>query len=305
MKDLGAVITAMVTPFKENGEVNYEMAGKLAKRLLSNGSDGVLVAGTTGESPTLSSEEKLELFSTVREAIGSRGTMIAGVGTNDTKKTVEFAKLAQDKGPDALLVVSPYYNKPPQEALYRHFRHVAESVSLPVIIYNIPGRTGVNILPETLGRLMEIPNIKAVKDCTCDLGQVSEFAILAREKNRARDDDFVIYSGEDGLVLPILSVGGHGVISVVSHVAGPKMQRMIQAYREGNIEEAKEIHLSMRPLVQALFETTNPILAKAAMNLMGFDVGGLRLPLIPAADEQVKKLESVMIQQGILRTQNA
>lgn len=315
MSIFGHVMTAMVTPFDVNGRVSYERAGELAKRLLSEGTDSLLVAGTTGESPTLSHEEKLQLFRTVKEAAG-KAPVMAGTGTNDTAASVELTREAERAGVDGILVVSPYYNKPPQEGLYRHFRAVAEATTLPVIIYNIPGRTGVNLEVSTLSRLAELPNVVGVKEASGSLDQVSETArtigaaygalskqpVLAGGRGDAHEvaSRFSIYSGDDTLTLPMLSVGAIGVISVVSHVAGVEIHQMVTSFLKGDVAQAAQLHARLFPLFKGMFMTTNPILVKAALKLKGFDVGGLRLPMVSATAEQVEKIRALMQEVGVL-----
>ncbi len=302
----GRLMTAMVTPMGPEGEVDFERAGELACRLVAQGTDSVVVCGTTGESPTLSHDEKLRLFQVVRQAIP--GTpLVAGTGSNCTRSTVEFSKKAQDCGVDALLVVAPYYNKPPQEGLYAHFKAVAEAVDLPIVVYNIPGRTGVEISPGVLARLAEIPNVVAVKQSLPGLDPVSVLSARLKEvpaqvsgpwtrSGRAME----IFSGDDSATLPMMAVGGVGVVSVASHVAGPAIQQMMQAFVAGRVEEATGLHLRLLPLFTALFATTNPILVKAALGLQGFPVGGVRLPLLEATPEQRETLSRVMEQVGVL-----
>jgi len=302
----GRLMTAMVTPMRPDGAVDLERAGELARRLVSQGTDSVVVCGTTGESPTLSHDEKLRLFQAVRQAVP--GTpVVAGTGSNCTRSTIEFSRHARDYGVDALLVVAPYYNKPPQEGLYAHFKAVAEAVDLPILVYNIPGRTGVEISPAVLARLAEIPNVVGVKQSLPGLDPVSTLsaslqALLSEGRapwtrpGRAME----IYSGDDSATLPMMAVGGVGVVSVASHVAGPAMQQMMQAFVEGRVEEATALHLRLLPLFTGLFATTNPILVKAALKLQGFPVGGVRLPLVEATPQQEEQLRQVMERVGVL-----
>lgn len=295
---LGQVITAMATPFDDKGEINLNEAKRLAAYLLENGTDAVLAAGTTGESPTLTHLEKLELVKSLKAEFGDRLTLIAGAGTNDTHGSIELAKEMESLGADALLVVSPYYNKPPQEGLLRHFAAVAGAVKLPVIIYNIPGRTGVNLLPSTLAKLLPIPNLLAVKECSNSLTQATEFLMeiekAGRGKTAPKNRRFYLYSGEDPLTLPLLSLGGEGVISVASHLGGKEFQTMFRAYREGRVEEAERMHFKLYPLIQALFMTTSPIMIKAALELKGFKMGHLRAPLLDADPAQIAIMKKVL-----------
>jgi 4-hydroxy-tetrahydrodipicolinate synthase len=296
MKKLGQLITAMVTPFKDNGEVDYNKAASLAERLVQNGSDGILVVGTTGESPTLTHDEKLELFRTVKRAVGSKVSIVAGTGSNNTKATIEFTKETEQIGVDAALVVCPYYNKPSQEGVYQHYKAVAEATSLPVIVYNIQGRTGINITPETMTRLAAIPNVIANKEAGGSVEQCSQIVVqtgamsafmqyrpvtvgVGASSQSQGNNNFAVYSGDDALTLPMISVGAVGVISVSSHVAGPQMKEMITSYFEGDVVKALEIHNRLMPIYKGLFKTSNPILVKSALKMQGFDPGGLRLPL--------------------------
>lgn len=276
MTSFGSVLTAMVTPFTPEGKVNYDLAAQLAGHLVDNGSDGLVLCGTTGESPTLSWQEEYQLFKVVKEAIGDRGNIIAGTGSNSTQEAITATQEAAELGLDGALVVAPYYNKPPQEGLYQHFQAVAAAVpEFPIMLYNIPGRTGCNIQPETVARLAAIANITAIKAASGNLDQVSHI-------RRLTPPDFAIYSGDDSLTLPMLSVGGTGVVSVASHLVGAQLQDMIQAFKSGQPQVATEIHLTLLPLLKALFATTNPIPIKAALTLQGWDVGPSRLPLCAA-----------------------
>lgn len=283
----GRVLTAMATPFDDSGAVNYPQAAALVKHLIDNGSDGIVVAGTTGESPTLSDDEKIRLVRTVKEAVGGRAAVVAGTGTNDTKHSIHLTKEAQRAGADGILLVNPYYNRPSQDGLYAHFRAVAESTPLPCMLYNIPGRTGVNCLPETIAKLSEIPNITAVKEASGNLDQSSE--IRSRTK-----DDFRIYSGDDSLTLPILSVGGSGVVSVASHLVGREIQEMVRSYERGDARKALQIHIRLFPLFKVLFITTNPVPLKAALNASGFKVGTPRLPLVEATPKEKEQIQAVL-----------
>ena len=293
MVKFGKVLTAMVTPFNENLEVDYQKTQELVVRLIESGSDGVVVCGTTGESPTLSKKEKLALFRVVVEAIGGKGTVIAGTGSYNTAESVELTKEAEKTGVDGLLLVAPYYNKPSQEGLYRHFKEIAGSTSLPTIIYNIPGRTGVNISVDTMVRLAEIENVVGVKESSGNLSQVSE--IYERTPS-----NFLIYSGDDAFTLPILSVGGVGIISVAGHIAGRKINEMITAYEHGDNKKAAYINAGLGPLFRALFINTNPIMVKTACNLVGLKVGGLRLPLVEASETETEIMRETLKNLGLL-----
>jgi len=287
VKDFGYVLTAMVTPFDANLEVNYAKARQLARYLVDNGSDGIVVAGTTGESPTLSNEEKIKLFEAVVDEVGDRATVIAGTGNNDTADSVNMTKEAQRVGVHGVMAVTPYYNKPPQEGLYTHFRMIAEATDLPLMLYNIPGRAAANITPDTIARLAQIENIVAVKEAAGSLDQAAEIRLKTPE-------DFVIYSGEDSLTLPMLSVGCHGVVSVVSHIVGVELQQMIKAFLAGDIKEATKIHLELFPAFKGMFVTTNPIPIKTALNIMGHDVGGLRPPMVPLGEAELAVVRNVL-----------
>jgi len=287
MAIFGRVLTAMATPFDEHGAVNWNEAIRLARHLVDNGSEGIVVAGTTGESPTLSDEEKLRLFRTVKEAVGGRAMVVAGTGTYDTKHSIHLSNEAERGGADGLLLVNPYYNRPSQDGLYAHFRAIAESTRLPCMLYNIPSRTGVNCAPETIARLAEIPNIVAVKEATGNLDQASDIRRRTRE-------EFLIYSGDDSLTLPILSVGGAGVVSVASHLVGRDIQEMVKSYERGDVRKALQLHLRMLPLFKVLFITTNPVPLKAALNMSGFNVGKPRLPLVEATPKEKEQVQSVL-----------
>lgn len=288
MINFGKVITAMITPFDKNLEVNYQKADELAKTLVQKGSDGIVVCGTTGESPTLTTEEKLKLFETVKNAVSdTKAKVIAGTGSNSTADTIKLTKKAEKIGVDGIMLVTPYYNKPPQEALYQHFKSVAESTELPIMIYNVPGRTGRNIESETIIRLSKIDNIVAVKEASGNLDQVSEI-------RKGTSDDFKIYSGDDNLTLPILAIGGNGVVSVASHIAGLKIKKMINEFEEGNVVAARNLHLELLPIFKGIFITTNPIPIKYILNLLGENVGGYRLPLYEPSEKEKKFLNDLL-----------
>jgi len=278
--DFGRVITAMVTPFKADGSVDYAIAEKLAAHLADNGSDALVVCGTTGESPTLSWDEEYQLFQVVLQAVAGKALVIAGTGSNSTTEAIAASQKAAKIGVHGSLQVVPYYNKPPQAGLYQHFHAIAQACpDLPLVLYNIPGRTGQNMLPETVARLAQVENIVGIKEATGNLDQASEI-------RRLTPSEFHIYSGDDSLTLPLLAVGGKGVISVASHLVGNQLQQMIRAFETGNNQVANQIHLKLFPLFKSLFITTNPIPLKAALRLTGWDVGSTRLPL--QCDEQDK-----------------
>jgi len=287
MSKLGNLLTAMVTPMREDGSIDPALAGKLAQRLVANGSDGVVVCGTTGESPTLTDEEKVTLYRAVADAIGGQAIVVAGTGTNDTKRSIELTQEAEKAGVDGIMLVVPYYNKPPQEGLYRHFRAIAESTSLPILLYNVPSRTSCNLLPETVARLAEIDNIVAIKESVGNMDQVSEL-------RRLLPPDFAIYSGDDSLTLPMMAIGGAGVVSVASHVAGNQIREMITAFERGDLRTAQRIHLELFPLFRALFVTTNPIPVKRALNLVGFPAGPTRPPLAPMSEAEEAVLRQAL-----------
>jgi 4-hydroxy-tetrahydrodipicolinate synthase len=273
MTEFGRVLTAMVTPFDEQGRVDYERAKELALALLDSGTDGLVLSGTTGEGPTLTADEKLRLFADVRAAIGNRGTILAGTTNYNTAESIELSREATHQGVDGILGTVPYYNKPPQEGLYRHFRAIADAIDLPLVLYNVPTRTVTNMLPETTIRLSEIDNIVGVKEAS---GNFEAVAKIVEDSAPG----FKVWSGDDSATLPILAVGGYGIVSVASHLIGRQIQAMVQYYLDGHHSEAAEIHRRTLPLVQAMFVTTNPIPLKYALNRVGFAVGSPRLPLV-------------------------
>ncbi|MGD1901042.1 MAG: 4-hydroxy-tetrahydrodipicolinate synthase [Geitlerinemataceae cyanobacterium] len=279
--DFGRVLTAMVTPMRADGSVDYDVAAKLAETLASQGSDTLVVCGTTGESPTLTWDEEFELFRVVRDAVAGRAKVMAGTGSNSTQEAIEATQKSASLGLDGSLQVVPYYNKPPQEGLFAHFRDIAAACpDLPLMLYNIPGRTGIDLLPETVIRLSEIENIVAIKEAS---GSVDRVARLRHHT----DPSFAIYSGDDALTLPLLSVGARGVVSVASHLIGEQIQQAIAAFESGDTATATALHLKYLPLFDALFSIANPIPVKCALRLTGWDVGECRPPLIatPAAVE--------------------
>ena len=293
MSKFGRVLTAMVTPFDRDLQVDLTQAGILAQKLVETGSDGLLIAGTTGESPTLTHQEKIALFRVVVEAVGGRASVIAGTGSYSTAESIELTREAEKTGVDGILLVSPYYNKPPQEGLYQHFSAIARSTRLPIVLYNIPGRTGVNIAPETLGRLAQIENIVGVKESSGNATQTVEY----RERVPR---DFQIYSGDDAMTLPLMGVGAVGVISVAAHLVGRRIKEMVEAAVAGRMESAARINQELAPLFRALFLTTNPIMVKAAANMTGLKVGGLRLPLVEANDKEIEVIRGCLRQLGLI-----
>ncbi|MTJ47450.1 4-hydroxy-tetrahydrodipicolinate synthase [Dolichospermum sp. UHCC 0259] len=288
MGDFGTIVTAMITPFKTDGSINYDVVAKLADYLVNNGTDAIVVCGTTGESPTLTWDEEYQLFVEVLQTVSGKAKVIAGSGSNDTKEAIAATQKAAKIGVHGSLQVVPYYNKPPQAGLYKHFQAIAQSCpDLPMMLYNIPGRTGQNLSSETVVKLAEIDNIVAIKEASGNLDQVSEI-------RRLTPKEFQIYAGDDSLTLPMLAIGSQGIVSVASHLVGNQIQEMIQAWKVGNIQLATDIHLQLFPLFKALFLTTNPIPVKEALKLQGWDVGSTRLPLYEADTDVSKKLESVM-----------
>jgi len=273
MATLGRLITAMVTPFSPDGQVDYIQARKLAVALLDSGSDGLVVSGTTGESPTLTTAEKLRLFAEVKAAVGDRGCVIAGTGNYSTAESIVLTREAEKQGVDAALLVVPYYNKPTQEGLYQHFKAISSSTRLPCILYNVPARTITNLSAETVLRLAEIDNVVGVKEASANFEQIARIIDGA-------PGSFTVYSGNDGDTLPVLAMGGYGVISVISHLVGLQIKDMIEGLLRGEREEAAAIHRRLLPLVNAMFLVANPIPVKHALNHLGFQVGMPRLPLV-------------------------
>ena len=293
MVDLGMVLTAMVTPFKADGSMDYRRAAELAQYLADNGSDGLIVHGTTGESPTLTHEEEYELYRVVKKAVGGKIKIIAGTGSNSTATTIKSTKEAEKIGVDGAMIVVPYYNKPSQEGMYQHYKAVAEATKLPIIIYNIQGRTGVNMTADTVARLAKIKNIVGIKEASGNMDQVSEI-------EGKTPKEFMIYSGDDDRTLEIMKRGGVGVISVASHIMGKEIRKMCEVFRAGNIAEAEKINARLSPLFKVLFITTNPTQVKAALNMIGQPVGGLRLPLIEANDSEKEQIRKVLQDLGLL-----
>jgi 4-hydroxy-tetrahydrodipicolinate synthase len=288
---LGSILTAVVTPFTVDQQVDLVAFARLADSLLAGGSEGLVVSGTTGESPTLTDDEKVELFRTAADVAHGRGTVVAGTGSNDTEHSVRLTRRADDAGADAVLVVTPYYNRPPERGIVAHFEAVAAATMLPVIVYNIPSRCGVNLGPEMLARLGEIENIVAVKQANPDL----------EETRRLRElSEIGVYAGNDDMLLDILKLGGWGGICVASHLAGPEMREIVDAYRGGDVGRAESINADLATLYETLFITTNPIPVKAALNLVGHEVGGLRLPLVEASDDERRRIEAELERRGLL-----
>ncbi|MHB8918278.1 MAG: 4-hydroxy-tetrahydrodipicolinate synthase [Desulfocucumaceae bacterium] len=293
VNDFGRVLTAMITPFSKDMSVDYNVVRKLARHLAQSGSDGLVVCGTTGESPTLTREEKVELFRVVVEEVGGQSVVIAGTGSYSTASSIELTQAAEKVGVDGVMLVCPFYNKPSQEGLYQHFKAVASSTNLPVMLYNIPGRTGINLLPSTVARLAEIPNIIAIKEAAGSIDQVSELL-------RLLPDRFAVYSGDDSFTLPMLALGAKGVVSVASHVVGPRIRDMINAYTSGNTTLAAEIHMELFPVFKGLFITSNPVPVKTAMNLLGWQTGVPRLPLVEATAAEKQTLKAMLVELKLI-----
>ncbi len=284
--DFGRVMTAMVTPFNSNLEIDYDKTRNLVNHLVATGTDTIVVAGTTGESPTLNKEEKLQLFEKVMVYADGRAKVIAGTGSNDTRGTIELTKKTEEIGVDGVMLVAPYYNKPTQEGLYQHFRAVANETRLPVMIYNVPSRTSVNIEAQTIIRLSETENVFAVKEASGNLSQMAEII-----KNTS--DDFYLYSGDDKLTLPVLAIGGYGIVSVASHIVGKEINELVKLYLQGSVKEAAELHLNLLKLFEGIFITSNPAPIKDLLNNLGIDVGSVRLPLISLNEDESKQLLNI------------
>lgn len=282
---------AIVTPFKD-GKINYDAMGNLIEWHIENKTDAIIVCGTTGESATMSDEERKTTIKFVVDKVNKRIPVIAGSGSNNTAYSVELSKYCQEVGADGLLVVTPYYNKSTQDGLIKHFTTIAESVDLPIILYNVPGRTGVNIKPTTVEKLSKVKNIVAIKEASGDISQVAEISRLC-------GDDFAIYSGNDDQIVPILSLGGSGVISVLANILPKETHDIVEKYLSGDVEEARKLQLSLNELVSSLFIEVNPIPVKAAMNLMGLEAGELRLPLVEISEASLKVLANNMKKCGI------
>jgi len=287
MKKFGRLLTAMVTPFDAKGKVDYAQAKKLAKALLDSGSDGLVVSGTTGECPTLTSEEKLRLFTEIKSAVGNRGTIIAGTGNYSTAESIELTKEAEKTGVDGCLLVVPYYNRPTQDGLYEHFKAIAEVTSLPCIMYNVPSRTVTSLAAETCIKLSQIDNIVGVKEASANLEQIAKIIQGAKK-------GFLVYSGNDGDTFPILCLGGYGVISVISHLVGLQFKQMIDDYIQGKIDKAAATHRNLLPFVNAMFVVANPIPVKYALNHVGFSVGKPRLPLTEPDEKSKAVIEQTL-----------
>ncbi|ANC76918.1 4-hydroxy-tetrahydrodipicolinate synthase [Fictibacillus phosphorivorans] len=283
--DFGSISTAMVTPFDSKGNIDFGRTTKLVNHLINNGTDSLVVAGTTGESATLTTEEKVALFKHVVKVVDKRVPVIAGTGSNNTKASIDLSKKAEEIGVDAIMIVAPYYNKPSQEGIIAHYKAIASAVSLPIMAYNIPGRSVISFSVDTVLRLAEVPNIVALKDAGGNLDTMSEVIENTPE-------DFVVYSGDDGLTLPSLAIGSAGIVSVASHVIGNEMQEMIKAFRDGENREAARIHRKLLPVMQELFKAPSPAPVKTALQVKGLDVGGVRLPLLPLNQSEREALSN-------------
>jgi 4-hydroxy-tetrahydrodipicolinate synthase len=292
---LGEVLTAIVTPFEPDGSVNLEKFRELAQFLVDNGSDGLVVAGTTGESPTLSDAEKLELFAAARDAVGDRATVVAGTGTYDTRHSAQLTERAHEVGVDGFLVVTPYYSKPPQRAIVRHFEEIASRTDKPVVVYNIPSRVVINIEPETIELLSQIENVTAVKQAHDDLAQARLIPGFGLD----------LYAGDDNLIFPFLELGGLGGVCVHTHVWGPQTKEMVRRYKEGDLEGARRLNSEMAPAFDLLKVVTNPIAIKTALNLLGHEVGGFRLPMVEPTDDEAEQVRACLERAGVLSTASA
>ena len=292
MAEIGRLLTAMVTPFDEKGDVDFEQAKKLAHALLDSGSDGIVLSGTTGESPTLTTDEKMRLFSEVKQSIGDKGVVIAGTGTYNTAESIELSQEAEKQGVDGLLLVVPYYNKPPQEGMYQHFKAIASKTNLPCIVYNIMGRTGVNMTDETTIRLSQIDNIVGTKEASGDMNQIARII-------QGASPDFKVWSGDDNQTFLIMSIGGYGVVSVVAHLVGNQIKHMMGLLLEGDVEGAAAEHRRLLPIFLGMFTESNPIPVKYAVDHLGLKVGGPRLPLVPPSGKAAAQIEKLLDQYEI------
>ena len=287
---LGEVLTAIVTPFKADGEVDYDRFRELAQHLVESGSDGLVVSGTTGESPTLSDDERFALYEAAVDEVGDRATVIAGTGTYSTEHSVHLTARAHEIGVHGFLVVTPYYNKPPVRGIVEHFRTVASATDKPIVVYNIPARVVLNIEPDTMTELAEIPNVRAVKQANPDLEQARHIVGLGLD----------LYAGDDNLIFPFLGLGGLGGVCVHTHVVGPQVKQMVRAFRQGKVEEARQLDGELEAAYDLLKVVGNPVAIKAALNLLGHEVGGLRLPLVEATDAEVARVRACLERLGVL-----
>jgi 4-hydroxy-tetrahydrodipicolinate synthase len=287
---LGEVLTAMVTPFKRDGSVDLDGFRALARHLVDNGSDGLVVTGTTGESPTLGDEERFELYAAAIEEVGDRATVVAGTGTYDTRHSIHLTEKGDELGADAFLIVTPYYSKPPQRGIVEHFKAIAGATDKPIVVYNIPGRVVVNIEPETVAQLAEIENVRAVKQANDDVDQARKIVELGLD----------LYAGDDDLILPFLELGGVGGVCVHTHVVGPQVKELIRLWKAGDHDAARAVDRELQPSIELLRVVTNPIAIKAALNLLGHDVGGHRLPLVEATEAERESVRDCLARLGLL-----
>ncbi len=286
---LGRLLTAIVTPFREDGSIDFDAFQRVAQHLVETGSDGIVVAGTTGESPTLDDDERIDLIRAGIEAVGDRATVLAGTGTNDTRHSVRMTEAAHELGADGFLVVTPYYNKPPQRGIVAHFETIAKASDRPIVVYNIPSRVIVNIEPETITRLAEIDSVRAVKQAKPELDEARHIVELGLD----------LYAGDDNLLLPFLELGGTGGICVHTHVAGPMVAEQVRAMVDGDVARARELEAELAPAYELLAITTNPIPIKAALNLLGHGVGGYRLPLVAPTPEELERVRDCLARLGL------
>lgn len=291
--ELGKYLSVMATPFNRDLSVNYGVARKLARRLVDSGIEGLILAATGGESATLTLEERVELTKEIKEEIGGKVPIIVGAGTNNTQNSILVTKTVEKAGADAVMLIVPYYNKPSQEGIYRHFAAIAEATELPILLYNVPGRTGVNLAPATIERLVKIPNIVGIKDASGNLNQLTELV-------RHLPPDFYVYTGDDSLAVPALSIGVYGLITVAGQIAGKEIKDMLNAYWSKDTEQAAFLHRRLFPLFNVLFIVSNPVPTKTALRLMGFEVGGFRLPLTPPDKQQVEQIAKVLKDLGYI-----
>lgn len=285
--DFGRVLTAMVTPFDKQGDVDYDTMTRLIEHLLNNGTEGLIITGTTGESPTLNDEEKISIYKHVVKIVNERIPVIAGTGTYNTLHSIELTKEAEHAGVDGIMLVTPYYNKPNQHGLYEHFATIAKATKLPIMLYDIPSRSGINLETETVVELSHIPNIVSLKDAS---GNLSHTATVIHSTS----DEFTVYSGDDEMTLPILSIGGHGVVSVASHIIGREISEMIEAFITGDVEVAAQMHRSLLPVMTGLFLAPSPVPVKTALNIKGVHVGGVRQPLLQLSEVEKQQLKQLL-----------
>ncbi len=285
--NFGQIVTAMVTPFNASGDIDFPATAALVEHLIETGSDALVVAGTTGESPTLSTDEKIDLFKFVVETVQGRIPVIAGTGSNNTRASITLTRGAEEAGVDAVMLVTPYYNKPSQEGMFQHFQAIAESTALPIMLYNIPGRSVVNLSVDTIVRLAAISNIVSIKEASGSLDAAAE--IIERTP-----DTFSLYSGDDGLTLPLLAIGGTGIVSVASHIIGREMQQMVSSFKAGDNAKAAQLHRTLLPVMNSLFAAPNPVPVKTALNMSGVAVGGVRLPMIPLTEQETLTLQDTL-----------